>query len=199
MEDNNSYMHLKAEEIFEKLGAAPLSTKKNILTYIDTIKKMSKSDLEEEQVRESYEYIDKKIDEMAQSVKVNTLVYLKNELRNKLGKYAVVQQAEEGSFLRFYKETFKNQVKTKEYTWAMLDISKIQETSILETLKTINTYALKNKLTKEEKEDIYPMIKRLVDTHSLKLINQLRSMEGIRKAFKIKIIEKDKRFSILQL
>ena len=43
------------------------------------------------------------------------------------------------------------------------------------------------------------MIKRIVDTQNLRLINQLRSMEGIRKAFRIRIIECNKRFSIKKI
>ena len=199
MEASKNYNGLNANEIYEALGAMPLHTKKNILMYIDEIKKLSKADLEEEQLREIYLFIDEKINEMGQLVKVNTLAYLKNELKNKLGKYAGSDRKEDNAFLRFYKETFKNHVKTKEYTWAMLDLSKIQDVSVLETLKTINTYALRTKLTKEEKEDILPMLRRMVDTQNLRIINQVRSMEGIRKAFKIKMVEKDHRFYMINI
>ena len=199
METTINFQGLTAKEIHEALGNVSLTTKKNILEYIDQIKKLSKEALSEEQLEAIYLYIDGKIDDMGQIVKVNTLAYLKNELRNKLGKYAGSNRTEDNAFLRFYKETYKHHVKTKEYTWAMIDLSKLQDVSVLETLKTINTYALRNKLTKEEKEDIYPMIRRMVDTQNLRLINQVRSMEGIRKAFKIKIVEKDHRFVIITI
>lgn len=199
METINNWQELTAEEIHEALGNVPLTTKKSILDYIDQIKKMSKETLSEEQLEEVYLFIDEKINDMGQIVKVNTLAYLKNELKNKLGKYAGSNRSEDNAFLRFYKETYKNHIKTKEYTWAMMDLSKLQDVSVLETLKTINTYALRNKLTKEEKDDIWPMLKRMVDTQNLRIINQVRSMEGIRKAFKIKIVKKDYRFCIIEI
>ena len=199
METINNWQELTAEEIHEALGNVPLTTKKSILDYIDQIKKMSKEILSEEQLEEVYLFIDEKINDMGQIVKVNTLAYLKNELKNKLGKYAGSNRSEDNAFLRFYKETYKNHIKTKEYTWAMMDLSKLQDVSVLETLKTINTYALRNKLTKEEKDDIWSMLKRMVDTQNLRIINQVRSMEGIRKAFKIKIVKKDYRFCIIEI
>ena len=199
METTHTYIGLSAEEIFKTLGGKPLTTKKSILEYIDTIKKLSKSDLTQEQVKESYLFIDVKIEALATEIKVNTMVYLKNELRNKLGKFAPENKSEDNAFLKFYKQTFENQVKTKEYTWALMDLSRLSETSILETLKTINTYSLKTKLTPQEKEDIQPMIKRIVDTQNLRLINQLRSMEGIRKAFRIRVVENNKRYEMKKI
>ena len=199
METTHTYVGLSAEEIFKTLGGTPLKTKKSILEYIDIIKKLAKSELTQEQVKESYLFIDVQIEALANDIKVNTMVYLKNELRSKLGKFAPENKSEDNAFLRFYKQAFEHQVKTKEYTWALMDLSRLSETSVLETLKSINTYSLKTKLTPKEKEDILPMIKRIVDTQNLRLINQLRSMEGIRKAFRIRIIECNKRFSIKKI
>lgn len=199
METTHTYVGLSAEEIFNTIGAKPLKTKKSILEYIDIIRKLAKSELTQEQVKESYLFIDVQIEALANDIKVNTMVYLKNELRSKLGKFAPENKSEDNAFLRFYKQTFENQVKTKEYTWALMDLSRLSEASILETLKSINTYSLKTKLTPKEKEDIFPMIKRIVDTQNLRLINQLRSMEGIRKAFRIRIIETNKRYEIQKI
>lgn len=199
METNNSYMNLSAKGLFEELGGKPLTTKKNILEYIDTIRKLAKNELEAAQVKESYAFIDEQIEALGSEIKVNTMVYLKNELRNKLGKFTPENKSEDNAFLEFYKKTFENQVKTKEYTWAMVDLSRLSETSILETLKTINTYALKTKLSPKEKEDILPMVKRIVDTQNLRLINQVRSMEGLRKAFRMKIVEVNKRFEMKKI
>jgi len=199
METTHTFVGLSAEEIFKTLGGKPLQTKKSILEYIDTIKKLAKSELTQEQVKESYLFIDAQIEVLAKDIKVNTMVYLKNELRSKLGKFAPENKSEDNEFLRFYKQAFENGVKTKEYTWALVDLSKLSETSILETLKFINTYSLKTKLTPKEKEDIFPMIKRIVDTQNLRLINQLRSMEGIRKAFRIRIIESNKICEIIKI
>lgn len=192
----NLYEGYSAEEIFNVLEAKPLNTKKNILEYIDQIRKLAKEELQEAEVKKVYEWIEKQIEAMGQDIKVNTMVYLKNELRTKLGKFAAPTKGEENAFVRFYKQTFANQVKTKEYTYALVDLSRLNESSVLETLKTINTYCLKNKLSPKEKEDIMPMIKRIVDTQNLRLVNQLRSMEGIRKNFGIKVVEVDKRLVI---
>lgn len=199
MEITHTYVGLSAEEIFNTLGGKPLNTKKSILEYIDIIKKLAKSELTQEQVRESYLFIDMQIEALTNEIKVNTMVYLKNELRSKLGKFAPENKSEDNAFLRFYKQTFENQVKNKEYTWALIDLSRLSEASILETLKSVNTYSLKTKLTPKEKEDIFPMIKRIVDTQNLRLINPLRSMEGIRKAFCIRIIETNKRYEIKKI
>lgn len=192
----STYKNLSAEELFNELQGKPLNTKKNILEYIEAVRKLAKKELEPEQVKETYNFIDAQIELLGSEIKVNTLVYLKNELRNALGKFTPENKKEDNTFLAFYKKTFANQVKTKEYTWAMVDLSRLSEASVLETLKTINTYALKAKLTPKEKEDIMPMIKRIVDTQNVKLINQIRSMEGIRKAFRIKVVEVNKRFEI---
>lgn len=192
----NLYEGYTAEEIFNELEAKPLNTKKNILEYIDQIRKLAKEGMQEAEVKKVYEWIEKQIEAMGQNVKINTMVYLKNELRTKLGKFAAPTKGEENAFVRFYKQTFENQVKTKEYTYALMDLSRLNEASVLETLKTINTYCLKNKLSPKEKEDIMPMIKRIVDTQNLRLINQVRSMEGIRKNFRIKIVEVNKRLVI---
>lgn len=199
METTHTYIGLSAEEIFKTLGGQPLQTKKSILEYIETIRRLAKSELTQEQAKESYLFIDLQIEALANDIKVNTMVYLKNELRNKLGKFAPENKSEDNTFIKFYKQTFEHQVKTKEYTWALMDLSKLSEVSVVETLKTINTYALKNKLTSKEKEDIFPMIKRVVDSQNLRLINQLRSMEGIRKAFRIRISEVNKRFEIKKI
>lgn len=185
------------EEVKDLLAVQSLTTKKNVLEYIEAARKFAKEEaLDTAQVKAIYNFIDEQIEAMHTTVKVNTLVYLKNELRTKLGKFAEIKKGEDNAFLKFYKQTFANQVKTKEYTYAMVDLSRLSDQSVLETLKTINTFCLKARLTAEEKQDIMPMIKRIVDTQSLRFINQLRSMEGIRKNFKIRIVENNKHFEI---
>lgn len=187
---------LSAGAIFETLGAAPLNTKKNILEYIEVIRKLSKETLTVEQVEESYELIEKKIMEMGESVKPNTIVFLKNELRKALGKF-VIAKANENAFLKFFKQTYEEEKKDKAYTFVLADLTSIREQQILDTLKTINTYCFNTKLTGSEMKDIRPMIERIVDTQNVRLINQLRSMEGIRKAFRIRVVEEKGKFKIV--
>ena len=193
------YKGCSAEEIFSALGAKPLNTKKNILEYIDEIRQLTKKGLAEEEVKAVYKWIETQIEAMGHDIKVNTMVYLKNELRSKLGKFAPENTGKDNAFIHFYKKTFAHQVKTKEYTYVLTDLSRLSEKSILETLKTINTFGLKNKLSPKEKEEIMPMIKRIVDTQNLKWINQLRSMEGIRKNFRFKVVEENRRYIIKKI
>lgn len=190
-----------AAEIFEKVGEGKaLNTKKNLLEYMDKMREISKSGaLDEEQVKEVYEFIENSIMAMSETVKANTIVYLKNELKTKLGKFAKVSAAKDNAFINFFKQTYADAVKTKEYTWVLADPTKIREQQILDTLKTINAYCFKSRLTDGEKKDIYPMIERIVDTQNVRLINQIRSMEGIRKAFRIKVVEENKRFTIIKI
>ena len=193
------YKGCSAEEIFSALGAKPLNTKKNSLEYIDEIRKLTKQGLAEEETKAVYKWIEAQIEAMGHDIKVNTMVYLKNELRTKLGKFAPENTGTDNAFIHFYKQTFAHQVKTKEYTYVLTDLSRLSEKSILETLKTINTVGLKNKLSPKEKEEIMPMIKRIVDTQNLKWINQLRSMEGIRKNFRFKVVEENRRYIIKKI
>lgn len=191
---------LNAEQIFDKINEGkPLNTKKNILEYIDLVKKLSKEELGENQVKASYQFIEKNIQDMSESVKPNTIVFLKNELRNKLGKFASVSNNTENAFLKFFKETYPATKRNREYTWVLADLNRIKEQQILDTLKAINTYCFTSKLSQEEKKDIFPMIERIVDTQNLRLINQIRSMEGIRKAFRIRVTEDKGRLVITKI
>ncbi|WP_054739818.1 hypothetical protein [Cellulosilyticum ruminicola] len=192
---------LTAEAIFEQVGEGKvLNTKKNLLDYMDKMRELCKiGSLDEKQAQESYEFIEKNIMAMGEVVKANTIVYLKNELKLKLGKFAKATATKDNAFVNFFKQTYDSVVKTKEYTWVLADITKIKEQQILDTLKTINTYCFKSRLTEGERKDIYPMIERIVDTQNVRLINQVRSMEGIRKAFRIKIVEENNRFKIIRV
>ena len=175
-----------------------LKTKKEILAYIDALKAQVKLGMAEETLQEQYAHIEGQIMAMGDSVKANTIVYLKNELKTKLGKYGTATVGE-NQFLKYFKETYANAVKTKAYTWVLTDVSRITDQQILDTLKTINTYSFKNKLTKEEKQDILPMVQRIVDTQNIRYINQVRSMEGIRKVFNSKIVEVKGRYVLQKM
>lgn len=189
---------LSPEQLLEAVHGQALTTKKSILEYIDKLKKLSKEGLEEALLKESYTLIEKAINDMSKQVKPNTIVFLKNELKTKLGKYSGMQLGRENAFLKFFKQTYETAKKTKEYTWVLADLTKIREQQILDTLKTVNTYCFKNKLTQGEKKDILPMIERIVDTQNVRYINQVRSMEGIRKAFRIKIVEENQKFILIK-
>lgn len=196
MDINNE---LSPQQLLQEVYGKELNTKKNILEYMDKIRELSKNGLEEKNTKETYIFIEKSIQDMSASVKPNTIVFLKNELKSKLGKYSGVAVGKENAFLTFFKQTYEDAKKTREYTFVMADITKIREQQIIDTLKTINAYCFKNKLTQSEKKDTMVMIERLVDGQNIRYINQLRSMEGLRKAFKIKVIEEENRYKILKL
>ena len=67
-----------------------------------------------------------------------------------------------------------------------------------DTLKKINTHCMQVGLSREAQKDILPMIQRIIDTQNVRFINQVKSMEGIRKVFRIKIVQEKGRFKILQ-
>lgn len=166
-----------------------LTTKKEILEAIEAIKKSEKESLNHSALEEAYMTISDAIDAMKDKVKPNTTAYLKTQLDTKLGKYKPLEkQLEVNYFIEFFKEAYPEGKRTKAYTWVLADFNHITVEQILHTLKYINAYCLKERLHKEAAKDILPMIERIARTDSLKLINQIRSMEGIRKALRIKII-----------
>ncbi len=191
--------NLSPQELAQNVYGKPLNTKKNVLEYMDKVRELSKNGLEEKNTKASYSFIEQSIQEMSAGVKPNTIVFLKNELKSKLGKYAGIAVGRENAFMTFFKQTYADAKKTKEYTFVLADITKIKEQQIIDTLKTVNAHCFKNKLTQGEKKDVFAMIERIVDGQNIRYINQLRSMEGIRKAFKIKVIEEDNKYKILKL
>ena len=165
-----------------------MNTKKAILDYIEEVKNKEKLGVDEEILKNDYILIAEAIEKMKEKVKANTTAYLQNQLKNALGKYQPIQEEETNYFIEFFKEAYPEGKRRKDFTWVMVDHTKISIEQILHTLKYINGYCLKQRLPKEAKKDILPMIEKLAKTDSLKHINQVRSMEGIRKALRIKIV-----------
>ena len=165
-----------------------LNTKKMILDYIDEVKKYEKEGADEAQMEGYYKEIDAAIEGMRAIVKTNTILYLQTELNKKLGKYEPLEkQLEVNHFIEFFKLAYPDGKRRKDFTWVLTDANKITVDQILHTLKYINAYCLKERLSKPEKEDIYPMLERVAKTDSLKHINQVRSLEGLRRALRVKI------------
>lgn len=182
-----------AKKIKELLYDKELTTKKTVLDYIDLIKK-NREVICEEGMHSSYCYIEECINEMATNIKSNTVLYLKNELKSKLGKYNGRNGEEEiDYFIEFFKEAYPDGKRRKSYTWVLADSTKITEEQILHTLKYINAWCLKgNKLNKEQKEHILRRIETVAYKGSLKYINQIRSLEGISKNIQFKIVKVSK-------
>lgn len=176
-----------------------MHTKKAILDYIEEVKKKEKLGADEEVLQKEYLVIVEAIEQLKEKVKPNTTAYLQNQLKNALGKYQPVQENETNYFIEFFKEAYPEGKRRKDFTWVLADNSKISVEQILHTLKYINAYCLKQKLSQEAKKDILPMIEKIARTDSLRHINQVRSMEGIRKAFKIKIVTTPKGHKVVNL
>lgn len=165
-----------------------LNTKKSILDYIAEAQKLGKEGLELDKMESIYKEIDQAIEAMRPQVKVNTIAFLKNELNKGIGKYQPAEEKEKVDyFMAFFKEAYPEGKRRKEYTYTLVDPSRITVDQILHTLKYINSYCKVNRISQEQKQAILPMIERIARTDSLKHINQVRSMEYLRKAVRVRI------------
>lgn len=170
-----------------------LNTKKSILEYIEEAKKLVKEGCTAQQMAEIYKEIYDAIEAMSDTVKTNTIVFLKNELKKSLGKYQPVDpNAKTDYFMEFFKEAYPEGKRRKDYTYTLVDPSKITVDQIIQTLKYINTYCKDNRISQDEKQAIIPMMERVAKTDSLKHINQVRSMEYLRNAVRVRIDKSSK-------
>lgn len=190
VENDAIFKTLNAEQICVYLcGSKKLDSKNNLLDYLDTVRKLKAGCLSDLQLQETYNYIEQWIEKLKGSVKPNTVLYLKKVLNEKLGRYVPSKTVkQENQFLKFFIEAYPKDKRNREYTWVLVDLDRINEGQMLHTLKYINGWCFKNKLTGSEKKDIIAMIKKLVAGGNLKYINQVRSLEGLCRALKIKII-----------
>ncbi|MDF2878316.1 MAG: hypothetical protein K0S30_1412 [Clostridia bacterium] len=202
MENNTTQISARftdktAEAIWQEAYGKPLNCKKHILEYIDVIKLLSKEQLTGEQLETVFTHIESSISQMSDLIKANTILQLKKELMAKLGKFrSKNEKVFQNHFLKFFTEAYPKNKRYKEYTWVLMDLSKINDDQILHTLKYINAWCLKDKLSPDEKKDILPMIEKLIQKGHLKYINQVKSLEGINKAFHMRIVEHEGRFTI---
>ncbi|WP_070000654.1 hypothetical protein [Cellulosilyticum sp. I15G10I2] len=188
---------MAAKEIWEKSYNQMLDSKKHILEYIDCIKLLSKEKINNEQTQAVYIFIEEHIDAMKASIKPNTILQLKKELNAKLGQFAPKRNKQpDNHFLKFFIEAYPKNKRYKEYTWVLMDLSRINDDQILHTLKYINAWCLKNKLNSAEKKDIIVLVRKLISKGNLKYINQVKSLEGLTKGLKIKIIDVNGKFEV---
>ncbi|MHC1748466.1 MAG: hypothetical protein AB9856_08755 [Cellulosilyticaceae bacterium] len=186
-----------AQAIKTALYDKELNTKKAVLDYIELIKK-NRDTISEEGMKNSHDYIEDCIDEMAKNIKSNTVLYLKNELKSKLGKYdKKAGEQEIDYFIEFFKEAYPDGKRRKSYTWVLADSTKMTEEQILHTLKYINAWCLKgNRLTAEQKSHILRRIETITYKGTLKYINQVRSLEGVAKSIHFKIVKTNKGYTL---
>ncbi|NFO03318.1 hypothetical protein FDB23_04175 [Clostridium botulinum] len=190
---------LSAKEIWEKIYNKELNCKKNVLEYIEMMKILKKSNATEEEFQENYNFIYDSIDAMADKIKPNTIMYLKNQLKAKIGKYVPIKDPQkENGFIEFFKKAYPENNRRKDFTWVLMDINKISEEQIWTTLTYINRECLKNncRLSSAQKSDIIKVVEKLIAKNNLKYINQVKSLEKLLSVLKIKVVAVKDRYSI---
>ena len=200
--DNFNFENLNGEEIWEKLYNKELNTKKNILEYIEMTGILIKEKVDIYQIESTYNFIYKKIDEMGAIIKPNTVMFLQNKLKEKLGKYVSLKDPKmQSTFIEFFKEAYPKGERRKDFTWVLLDINNISDEQIWTTLKYINRECLNEDLflDDEEIEDIVKVIGKLVRNNNIKYINDIRSLSTLNSILKIKVIEDKGKFKVKSL
>ena len=69
---------LNGEEVYKALYNKELNTKKNVLEYIDALKVLKKvEEIDYDQMQSVYDFVYESINKMHESIKPNTIMYLK--------------------------------------------------------------------------------------------------------------------------
>lgn len=201
MEENLNINGLDGQEIWQKIYGKELNSKKNVLEYIE-MTKILKKDPDIFQIESTYNFIYKKIDEMADKIKPNTIMYLKNTLKSQLGKYVFDKDPKiENNFIKFFKEAYPEGHRRKDFTWVLMDLNKIALEQIWTTLTYINRECITNNLilTDDDKKDIVEVTRKLVDSQNIKYINNLKSLDKLNRILNIKIVENRNKFIIKEI
>lgn len=201
MEESLNIKGRDGQEIWQKIYGKELNSKKTVLEYIE-MTKILKKDPDIFQIESTYNFIYKKIDEMADKIKPNTIMYLKNALKSQLGKYVFDKDPKiESNFIKFFKEAYPEGHRRKDFTWVLMDLNKIALEQIWTTLTYINRECITNDLilTDDDKKDIVEVTKKLVDSQNIKYINNLKSLDKLNRILNIKIVENKNKFSIKKI
>lgn len=201
MQDEINLEGLNGIEVWEKLYNKELDTKKSILEYIEEVKILKSGEIDHDQIEMVYNMIYKSIEAMADNIKPNTIMFLKNELKKQLGKYVSEKDPKEiNHFIEFFKEAYPPKERRKDFTWVLMDINKIADEQIWTTLKFINAFCLKGfALDNEAKEDILDVLKILVKRKNITSINNVRSLSRLNEVLDIKIVSDHSSFKIKRL
>ncbi|MTK12865.1 MAG: hypothetical protein F8N39_12535 [Clostridiaceae bacterium] len=189
--NNIEFQKLTAHETWERLYNKELNCKKNILEYIDITKVLKKEKVNEEQIKDTYNYIYEHIEGLKNSVKPNTLMYLKNNLKSQLGKYVKEKDPKPvNNFIEFFKAAYPENTRRKDFTWVLMNINSISEEQIWTTLTYINRECLNKNLilNTSQKKDVIEMIEKLVSKNNIKYINNLRSLKQLTNILNISIV-----------
>lgn len=191
---------LNSKELLEKLHGKNLETKKDVLEYIEKTKILKGEGVPQELIDDTYKLIDESIDDMKSKVKPNTIMFLKNTLKSSLGKLVKEKKENkpESGFIKFFKQAYPEGKRNRNFTYVLMDNSKISAEQIWTTLTYINRQYLKDNLTisSEEKKEIIDMIQRMLDKKDIKYVNQIKSMDKLLKMLNIKIKEEKGSFKV---
>ena len=197
--NNSEFEQLTASEIWEKLYNKELNSKKSILEYIDITVVLKKENINEEKIKDTYNYIYEHIDRLKGSIKPNTMMYLKNRLKTQLGKYVKEKDPKPvNHFIEFFKKAYPENTRRKDFTWVLMDINSISEEQIWTTLTYINREYLNNKLSlnSDQKKDIVGIIEKLISKNNIKYINDLRTLKQLTDRLNISIVQAGKAFKV---
>lgn len=189
---------LNGKQIWETLYNKELNCKKNILEYIELIKVLKHGNAAAEQIEDTYKFIYDSIEAM-DNIKVNTMMYLKNQLKAQLGKFVKEKEPKEiNHFIEFFKKAYPLKERRKDFTWVLMDINKIADEQIWHTLTYINRWCLKNDsgLSMEEKQDIIEVLKLLLKRNNLNYINNVKSLSTMLDYLGIELIKSNSGFKI---
>ena len=197
--NNNQFDKLTASEIWAKLYGKELVNKKNILEYIDITRILKKENVSESQIRDTYNYIYDHIEGLKDSIKPNTMMFLKNSLKSQLGKYVKEKDPRPvNHFIEFFKEAYPENKRRKDYTWVLMDINSITEEQLWTTLTYINREFLNNNLSLNSNQikDIVEVIEKSVSKNNIKFINKLRSLKQLTERLNIYIVSVGETFKV---
>ena len=197
--NKNKFDGLTASEILRELYNKELDSKKNILEYIDITRVLKKENVNDEQIKDTYNYIYEHIEGLKGSVKPNTIMHLKNNLKSQLGKYVKEKDpVPVNYFIEFFKAAYPENNRRKDFTWVLMDINSISEEQAWTTLTYINKECLNNniRLNSAQKKDIIKVIKKIVSKNNIKYINNIKSLRQFTEILGISIISDGKGFKV---
>lgn len=189
---------LNGKEIWSKLYNKELNTKKNVLEYIDLLKVLKSKNITEAQYQQVYNFVYSSIEKMKETVKPNTIMFLKNALKAQIGKYVQEKEPSKANqFIEFFKKAYPPKLRRKDFTWVLMDLTKITEEQIWQTLTFINAWCLRgNVLTKGEKEDVIDQVKVLIGKRNIGYVNKVKSLEHLLRTLNIKIVSTKEGFKV---
>ena len=137
---------ITSQELLEQLYGKNLETKKDVLEYIERTKILKGEGVPQELIDDTYKLIDESIDNMKSKVKPNTIMFLKNTLKSSLGKLVKEKKENkpESGFIKFFKKAYPEGKRNRNFTYVLMDNSKISAEQIWTTLTYINRQYLKD-------------------------------------------------------